>query len=293
MKRLGGIFAAFLFTTLGCADVTWGPEQLGQGKVSTQAVSLEQGRKTYATYCIGCHGEAGDGNGPAARFLNPKPRDFRVGRLKFASVAAGSPPRDEDYLRIINRGLAGTAMSAFNLLSEDGKRSLVVYVRRLQTGEAEPPASPVPIPEDPWQAEPAKGIAEGQRLYHGLASCFTCHPAYVPKPKIAEFLKSYGIPVEGDFRDHLYDAVPKESEWGSDITPPNFLVDRVKAGSARDDLIRTIASGVGGTAMPSWGGALNPEQLWGLTYYVESLIAIRGTAAARALRNSLLSVEEK
>jgi len=45
--------------------------------------------------------------------------------------------------------------------------------------------------------------------------------------------------------------------------------------------------------MPSWGGALNPEQLWGLTYYVESLIAIRGTAAAQALRHSLLSIEEK
>lgn len=293
MKGRGGVFAGLFLTSLGCADVTWGPEQLGQGKVSARSVSLEQGRKTYATYCIGCHGEAGDGNGPAARFLNPKPRDFRVGRLKFASVAAGSSPRDEDYLRTINRGLAGTAMSAFNLLNEDGKRSLVVYIRRLQTGEAEPPGPAVQIPEDPWQAEPAKGIAEGQRLYHGMASCFTCHPAYVPKPKIAEFLKSYGIPVEGDFRDHLYDAVPKESEWGADITPPNFLVDRVKAGFARDDLVRTIASGVGGTAMPSWAGALTPEQLWGLTYYVESLIAIRGTAAAQALRASLLSPLEK
>jgi mono/diheme cytochrome c family protein len=260
--------------------------------MSTRVASLEQGRKTYATYCVGCHGEAGDGNGPAARFLNPKPRDFRVGRLKFASVAAGSVPRDEDYLRTINRGLAGTAMSAFNLLNEDGKRSLTFYIRRLQTGEAEPPAAPVPIPEDPWQAEPAKGIAEGQRLYHGMASCFTCHPAYVSRPKIAEFLKSYGIPVEGDLRDHLYDAVPKESEWGADITPPNFLADRVKAGSTLEDLVRTIASGVGGTAMPSWGAALTPDQLWGLTYYVESLIAIRGTAEARRLRDSLLSEEK-
>src|SRR6516165_5221890 len=104
MKRCSAIFAVLLGA--GCADVTWGPEQLGQGKGSTRVASLEQGRKTYATYCIGCHGEAGDGNGVAARFLNPKPRDFRIGRLKFASVAAGSAPRDEDYLRSINRGLA-------------------------------------------------------------------------------------------------------------------------------------------------------------------------------------------
>lgn len=288
MKRCAPIFG-LLAMLAACADPIWGPEQLGRGKVPVGAASLEQGRKTYGTYCVGCHGEIGDGNGPAARFLNPKPRDFRVGRLKFASVAAGSVPRDEDYLRTLNRGLAGTAMPAFNLLSEEGKRSLVYYVRRLQSGEAELPAPAVAIPEDPWQGEPAKGIAEGERLYHGMASCFTCHPGYVAKPKIAEYLKSYGIPVEGDFRDHLYDAVPKESEWGADITPPNFLVDRLKAGSAREDLVRTIAAGVGGTAMPSWGAALAPEQLWGLTYYVESLVAVRGTPQAQTLRQSLLS----
>jgi mono/diheme cytochrome c family protein len=288
MKQSIAIIAVLL-TAAGCADVAWGPEQLARGKGSARAVSLEQGRNTYATYCVGCHGEAGDGNGPAAHFLNPKPRDFRVGRLKFASVAAGSVPRDEDYLRTINRGLAGTAMPEFNLLSEDAKRSLVLYIRRLQSGEPEPPASAVPIPENPWQDEAAKAVAEGRRLYHGMASCYTCHPAYLTRPQIADALKSFGMPVEGDFRDHLYDAVPKESEWGADITPPDFLVDRLKAGSSREDLIRSIATGIGGTAMPSWGSALSPEQLWGIAYYVESLTAIRGTAQARNFRDSLLS----
>src|SRR5215470_3221032 len=109
------LIVALFLPFLACADVVWGPAQQGLGKVSSRAASLERGRKTYATYCVGCHGERGDGKGPAARFLEPKPRDFRVGRLKFASVAAGSAPRDEDYLRTINRGLAGTAMAAFDL----------------------------------------------------------------------------------------------------------------------------------------------------------------------------------
>ena len=34
--------------------------------------------------------------------------------------------------------------------------------------------------------------------------------------------------------------------------------------------------GVGGTAMPSWGATLTHQQLWGLAYYVESLIQKRG-----------------
>jgi len=274
---------------LSCSNVTWGPEQQGFGRVSNQAASLEQGRKIYATYCVGCHGEAGDGSGPAAHFLEPKPRDFRVGRLKFATVAAGSVPRDEDYLRTINRGLSGTAMSAFNLLNEDEKRSLILYVRGLRTGEAEVPGPAVAIPEDPWISEPSKGIAEGKKLYHGMAQCFTCHPAYVPRTQISEYLKSYGMPAEGEFRENLYQSVAKESEWGADITPPNFLVDRIKAGTTREDLVRSIATGVGGTAMPSWASALQPEQLWGLAYYVESLVRIRETPQAAKLMASLQS----
>jgi mono/diheme cytochrome c family protein len=280
---------AALLLTMSCSNVVWGPEQQGFGKISKQAAALEQGRKVYATYCVGCHGEPGDGNGPAARFLSPTPRDFRVGRLKFATVAAGSAPRDEDYLRTINRGLNGTAMPAFNLLNEEEKRSLILYVRGLKTGESEAPAPAVAIPEDPWSSEPSKGIAEGERLYHGMAQCFTCHPAFVPRSRIADYLKSYGMPVEGDFRENLYESVPKESEWGADIVPPNFLVDRLKAGSSRDDLVRSIATGVGGTAMPSWASALQPEQLWGLAYYVESLARMRETPQASALLTSLQS----
>src|SRR5436190_13185124 len=35
---------------------------------------LKQGRNLYMTHCVHCHGVAGDGNGPTAKFLNPLPR---------------------------------------------------------------------------------------------------------------------------------------------------------------------------------------------------------------------------
>src|SRR6185436_4536094 len=95
----------------------WGPDQLGQGHTSESVRRLQLGREVYGTYCVGCHGENGDGNGPAARFLDPKPRDFRLGKLKFANVSPGDAPRDEDYHRVLVSGLAGTAMPAFPLLS--------------------------------------------------------------------------------------------------------------------------------------------------------------------------------
>jgi mono/diheme cytochrome c family protein len=38
--------------------------------------SLARGEKVYQDYCLGCHGPVGDGNGPAASHLNPRPLNF-------------------------------------------------------------------------------------------------------------------------------------------------------------------------------------------------------------------------
>jgi hypothetical protein len=100
-------------------------------------------------------------------------------------------------------------------------------------------------------------------------------------------MKSFDIPFTG-FRERLYESETKDSEWGAPIRPPDFWLDPVKSGSTREDLARTIAAGVGGTAMPSWAASLPPKQLWGLAYYVESLVKARGTAEAKTQKAALL-----
>ena len=42
---------------------------------STPAL-MEKGKTSYATNCLACHGEKGEGNGPAGQYLVPKPRNF-------------------------------------------------------------------------------------------------------------------------------------------------------------------------------------------------------------------------
>lgn len=44
---------------------------------STQA-NLEKGRVYYGYYCVFCHGEKGDGNGPVGQSYTPKPADLRA-----------------------------------------------------------------------------------------------------------------------------------------------------------------------------------------------------------------------
>ncbi|RME44586.1 MAG: hypothetical protein D6795_17710 [Deltaproteobacteria bacterium] len=265
----------------GCEADDWGPKKLSHGKTlqEAQIEQLRRGRKVYATYCVGCHGENGDGKGKAARFLDPKPRDFTLGLIKFARVPSGEFPRDVDYLRVIEHGLSGTAMPSFRFLSVKEKRAVVAYVRNFYEEELEAPGAPVEVGEDPWFDDPEGGIAEGEKVYHGIAKCWSCHPAFVSPEKIAEYHEAYGLGKPG-LRENLYESKVTDSQWGAPIRPPNFLIDRIKTGAEVENLVYVIASGVGGTAMPTWAGILEPEQLWGLAHYVHDLAMQRGSKAA-------------
>ena len=101
------------------------------------AQQLEAGKKAYQTYCVGCHGDKGDGNGPAAMFLDPKPRDFTSGKFKFASVPSGQLPRDEDIHRVIKLGLSGTSMPAWPLVPETERNAMIEYLKTFYTGRTE------------------------------------------------------------------------------------------------------------------------------------------------------------
>ena len=90
---------------------------------------IHGGEIAYKTYCVGCHGENGDGQGEAARFLYPRPRNFQTARFKFSSTRAGQLPTDEDLQRTILRGLEGTAMPAYPLIPQKTVDALSQYIK--------------------------------------------------------------------------------------------------------------------------------------------------------------------
>jgi mono/diheme cytochrome c family protein len=291
-RMLFAACAALTPVLASCEKDEWGPGELLEGKSSTQAAVLAQGRERYSMYCAGCHGEKGDGEGPAARFLDPKPRDLRKGRVKFAVVPAGTLPRDEDLLAIMNHGLKGTSMPSWTLLPDEDKQAIVAYIKTFsEVWHKEAPGAPVAIKPDPWRKKPEKGVAEGERVYHGLAACSSCHPTYVTKAQVAEHMKSFDIAFSG-FRDNMYESVVKDSDWGAPIKPPDFLTDPTKFARTKEELVKVIAAGVGGTAMPSWGETLTDKQLWGLAYYVETLVQKHNTPEGAALKKELASQPE-
>jgi hypothetical protein len=63
------------------------------------------GAAWYGQLCTPCHGSSGDGNGPRANRLSPRPRDFTKGVYEFRSTPSGYLPTDEEF--------GGSSLTAF------------------------------------------------------------------------------------------------------------------------------------------------------------------------------------
>ena len=219
-----------------------------------------EGRQVYLRYCVGCHGERGDGAGPAAEMLIVKPRDFTKGVFKFRSTPTGTLPTDEDLYKIISRGVYRTSMPDWALLSERERLAVVQYVKTFYPSWKEQGAgTPVYIPPPPPTLGSAESVARGKELY-AMLECSACH----------------GTSGRGDGPS----AKTLDTDiWGNRQKPFDFTKGQLKSGPTPQDIYRTFMTGVSGTAMPSFadifgepdGENIFPGDAWNLVSYILSL----------------------
>jgi mono/diheme cytochrome c family protein len=286
------------------------PQKLGGQTVPPEV--LNEGQAAYMHYCYACHGDSGDGNGPAAATMRPPPRDLRTGTFKFAGVSAGELPNDDDLVALLRRGLAGTPMLPWDI-SDRERLAIVQYLKTFSPRwqNETPGEKVVPDGPDPWRGKEAEAIALGQKIYHltgvemdpatnaprsVLAGCNACHPSYMTGEALGRLSQAVlGKPAE--LRPDLHRPTRKESEFKVgdtklSVLAPDFLFHPMKNGSDATSLYRTIAAGVGGTAMPTWKGALKDPDLWALVHYVRRLVELRDTPAAAALQRNLTAATQ-
>ena len=78
------------------------------------AQDVQAGKAVYDKWCAECHGETGAGDGSAARFMLPPPRDFTRATYQIRTTASGELPTDDDIRKIVDDGMPGTAMPAWS-----------------------------------------------------------------------------------------------------------------------------------------------------------------------------------
>ena len=255
----------YLYDVTGWSPRTWGEEEaLSEFEEEVhETETVEKGpekkqdekegsRKIYEKRCAPCHGGNGEGEGPAADFMVPRPRDFTFGIYKFRSTMRGYTPTDEDLFNTIRYGLPGTAMPAWKQLTDEEIKGLVQYIKAFAPEEFEEGKSePIQVGTPP-EASPEL-IERGKKLYIET-KCLDCH----------------GLKGRGDQIKRLKDY------WGYFVFPRNLThpweYRRVKD-VMLENIYLAVTTGIDGTPMPSFKETLelSDEDRWALAHYVKSL----------------------
>jgi len=222
---------------------------------------VEKGRGIYFQRCSFCHGLLGDGEGPAAKYLDPRPRDFTLGTFKFRTTQSGELPTDIDLFRTVSRGLPGTGMQAFdsdlikNGLSEEERWAVIAYIKTFAQEFDDPDLDPVktgkvislPAERPPFDAD---SVAKGKAVFE-KAKCWSCH----------------GKLGRGDGNKEF-----RKDDWGFPIRIRNVTHPwKIKAGAEVEDIYMRFTSGISGTPMPSFIKSLSESDRWFLANYIKSL----------------------
>jgi cytochrome c oxidase cbb3-type subunit 2 len=211
---------------------------------------LERGRAVYTQRCIGCHGVEGDGNGAAATFLSPRPRDFTAAVFKFRNTPSGTLPTDGDLYRTVTRGVRWTAMPTWHELPEKDRLAVVAFIKTFSKRWKEEKVE-LALPPSPPPAS-AQIVARGRDLYVS-AKCWECH----------------GETGRGDGPS----AAQLKDDLDRPIRPTDFTRGQLKGGAHVVDVFRTMTNGLDGTPMPSFADTMTDDERWAISYFVLSLSA--------------------
>lgn len=218
---------------------------------------IESGAAVYAKRCAQCHGADGAGDGPAAKFMRPRPRIFKENAAyKFRTTPSGELPTRADLYRVIAQGIPGTSMPAFPQLTEDERWDLVVFIESLAEDFSDEDALETAVMveelQDPEIPAVTPELLERGREVYIESQCQQCH---------GENGRGNG-PSWPDLKD----------DWGDPIVAANLQnKESYRNGHTPLDVFRTITTGLNGTPMPAYRDSVSVEERWAMTHFVLSL----------------------
>jgi DMSO reductase family type II enzyme heme b subunit len=221
------------------------------------AQDAERGKVIYAKRCSQCHGDDGAADGPGANFMRPRPRVFKENvAYKFRTTPSGTLPTRQDLFNIITRGIPGTSMPNFAVLTEQERWDLVLFIETLtpEFSQEDAIAEAVVLEELAGAKAPgssAESIQRGREVYVSN-KCQQCH---------GDQGRGNG-PSWPDMKD----------DWKNPILPANLANKEAFRGGAEPfDVFRTLSAGLNGTPMPAFRDSISVEQRWDLVNYILSL----------------------
>ena len=257
--------------------IGFGKGQKALGKNNSAGSS--SGQESFKKNCAVCHGEKGLGDGLAARFLFPKPRNFSDVMFKIRSTSSGDVPTEQDLFDTIKNGMPGSAMPSFSYLQDEERWDLIEYIKTLGVKKIgrkkvniwKIRRKPHVIKVPPQPGLTSELLAMGKELYLDKdIACKECH----------------GEKGRGDGPK----ASSLKDDWDYPTVPNDFTRGIYKGGGTVRDLYLRFTTGMAGTPMPSFEESLpSDKDRWALTYYVKSLA---GKKVAKQLSQEKIVVKK-
>jgi mono/diheme cytochrome c family protein len=264
-----------------------------------QEERLAKGSALYRRHCLHCHGLTGDGRGPTGPWVNPHPRDYRLGLFKFISSegTATRKPRRDDLLRILHTGIDGTSMPSFALLEPEALEHLASYVIHLSLrGQVEYQITRQLLSEGGVSNLDSGDIATEvpAKLKDYLVEQWARSDKKVIQPKTGlqpvndedrakpeykqSVLRGYTLFTDtklaanciGCHIDFGRQPPFRYDAWGTLVRPANLTVGIFRGGRRPIDLYWRIKGGIGPSQMPA-AADLQDEQIWDLVNFVQAL----------------------
>jgi len=256
--------------------------------------TLDWGARLYRVHCLHCHGVAGNGRGPTAPWVNPHPRDYRLGKFKFISTKGSDQrkPRRADLLRTLREGIEATSMPSFGLLPENELEALVSYVIHLSMrGQIEFQVMKEILTDDSELAD--TGVSARVNEYMDSSNDASIPGSWkiadanaivpdAPFPSKEERKAS----VERGFKrfrdqsgqgcikchtDYGRQSLLFYDDWGTIGRPADLTAGIYRGGRRPIDLYYRIHSGINGSNMPGSANNLSSKDIWDLVNFLQVL----------------------
>ena len=176
----------------------------------------------------------------------PRPRDFTTGKFKVRTTPNGALPTHQDLSNVLRRGMPYTSMPAWPTLSDQDVSDLSYFIKTFSPDFANPEIVPQPVPLPSAPTATNESIELGKTLYVDNG-CVKCHGnlGRGDGPSATTLKDDLGRPIR---------AADLSQSW------------TFRGGSSREDIFRTMSTGLNGTPMPSFLDALPPEQRWAIVF---------------------------
>ena len=234
------------------------------------AQDADQGKVIYDKWCAGCHGDTGAGDGEAAAYMLPRPRDFTGAIYQIRTTASGELPTDDDMRRVIDEGMPGTTMPAWRGRLSGGQRDdVIAYLKTFSRFFNGVDPEPIAVGRQPGSPS-EEDLVEARRLFDDELQCLRCHGnlGRADGRSAPELTDDGGFPIR---------AADLTKNW------------RFNGGGTVEDIYIRMRTGLDGTPMPSNNdvvdaGIITDEQLWRVAQYVRSMAPERAPVRRDVIR---------